>query len=250
MRTFREKAIVLRTYKLGEADRIVVMLGEKTGQFRAVAKGVRRSRSRFGSRLESFNLVDCQVYRSRGGLHTVTQVETVSPYAQRIAANYPAFTSAKLMVETAASLTDGDEMPAPEQFNLLHGALNALALHDRPATLVSSSYLFRALALEGWEPLLDVCSSCGVGGEPAGFSPAAGGVVCKDCSPVDAARTAPEALDLVRFLLEPDWASALTLDPAHWDRAGRLAGSWAQFHLERRLRSLPFVATAREGRSR
>lgn len=242
MRTFRDKAIVLRTYRLGEADRIVVALGQNTGQFRAVAKGVRRSRSKFGSRLESFNLVDCQVYRGKS-LHTVTQAETISPYSSWIAPNYEAFTNAKLVVEAAQKITDGDELPNPEQFGLLHGAVNAFALADRPPTLVASSYLFRALALEGWEPLLDVCATCGAGNNHVGFSPAAGGVVCADCAPADAARLPPGTLALLEALLRGNWGAASQSTGEQWEHVARLAGAWAQFHLEQRLKALPFAAT-------
>lgn len=240
MRTFRDRAIVLRTYKLGEADRILVLLGEETGQFRAVAKGVRRSRSKFGSRLESFNLVDMQVYRGKE-LHTVTQAETVRHYAPRIAANYGAFTNAKLMVETAQRLTDEDQVPSPEQFRLLHGALHALAAADRPATLVASSYLLRSLALEGWEPTLRTCAGCG-NGSLVGFSSTAGGVVCGECAPSDTHRAHPEALALVRALGEADWPAALRVPSQHWESASRMAGSFAQWHLEQRLRALPFAS--------
>lgn len=242
VRTFRERAIVLRTYRLGEADRIVVFFGEETGQFRAVAKGVRRSRSKFGYRLESFNLVDVQAYRGKE-LHTVTQVELISPYSQAVAVSYPKFTNAKLVAETAQKLTDGHDA-SPEQFTLLHGALAALGRGDRPATLISSSYLLRALAIEGWEPVVAECAQCG-SGDLSGFSTTAGGTVCSDCAPGDTFWVAPETVALLRDLLIPNWPAALSRGLESHEPAAKLAGAWAQWHLEQRLRSLPFAVSGR-----
>lgn len=131
-RTFRDRAFVLRAYKLGEADRILVMLGEKSGQFRVVAKGIRRTSSKFGARLQSFNLVDVQFYRGRSELATLTQAETISAYSVDIAQSYGSFTNAKLIVEAAQRITEGQDLPSPEQFALLHGALHAMASGTKP----------------------------------------------------------------------------------------------------------------------
>lgn len=81
MKTYRDDAIVLRCHDLGEADRIITMLSRHNGKVRAVAKGVRRTKSRFGARVEPFSLVDVQLYRGRN-LDTITQVESRSPYAR------------------------------------------------------------------------------------------------------------------------------------------------------------------------
>ena len=78
-RLYRDEAVVLRTYRLGEADRIIVLLTRAHGQVRAVAKGVRRTSSRFGARLEPFSMIDVQLHAGRS-LDTVTQVETIDPF--------------------------------------------------------------------------------------------------------------------------------------------------------------------------
>ena len=102
MPLYRDEAIVLRTHKLGEADRIITMLTRTRGRVRAVAKGVRRTKSRFGSRLEPGMVVDVQCYEGRN-LDTVTQVETIAPYGDAIARDYVAYTCATSMLETAMS---------------------------------------------------------------------------------------------------------------------------------------------------
>ena len=84
MRIYRDEGIVLRTQKLGEADRIVTLLTRRTGRVRAVAKGVRRTRSRFGARLEPFTHVDLLLYPGRS-LDVITQAETVRPFGELLA---------------------------------------------------------------------------------------------------------------------------------------------------------------------
>lgn len=97
MALYRDQAVVLRTHKLGEADRIVTMLSRRHGKIRGVAKGVRRTKSRFGARLEPFMVVDVQLYQGRS-LDTVTQVETLGAYGDTIMRDYGAYTAASAMV--------------------------------------------------------------------------------------------------------------------------------------------------------
>ena len=98
--TYRDEAVVLRTHKLGEADRIVTMLSRQHGKIRAVAKGVRRTASRFGARLEPFMVADLQLYRGRS-LDIVQQAESIGSYGADIVDDYPRFTAATAMVEAA-----------------------------------------------------------------------------------------------------------------------------------------------------
>ena len=151
---YRDEAVVLRTYKLGEADRLLVLLTRHHGQVRAVAKGVARTSSRFGGRLQPFNLVDLQLHKGRN-LDTVTQVQTLEAYAGPLMGNYSAYTCAATMAETAQRLTE--EVNAYEgansQYLLLVGALNALARARHPSGLVLDSYLLRSLSLAGWAVL-------------------------------------------------------------------------------------------------
>ncbi|MDR1186179.1 MAG: DNA repair protein RecO, partial [Bifidobacteriaceae bacterium] len=126
MATFRDAGIVLRTHKLAEADRIITLLTHDHGKVRAVAKGVRRPRSRFGARLEPFMHVDLQLYEGRS-LDTVTQAVTLAAYAAPITASYPAFTAANAVVEAADKLSPVEHVPARALFRLTLGAVAALA---------------------------------------------------------------------------------------------------------------------------
>ncbi|MDR0591769.1 MAG: DNA repair protein RecO, partial [Bifidobacteriaceae bacterium] len=126
MATFRDAGIVLRTHKLAEADRIITLLTRDHGKIRAVAKGVRRPKSRFGGRLEPVMHVDLQLYEGRS-LDTVTQAVTLAAYAGRLASSYPAFTAANAVVEAADKLSPVEHIPARALFRLTLGAVAALA---------------------------------------------------------------------------------------------------------------------------
>jgi DNA repair protein RecO (recombination protein O) len=97
---YRDDGIVLRTQKLGEADRIVTLLTRRSGRVRAVAKGARRTKSRFGARVEPFTHVDLLLYTGRS-LDVITQADTVRPYGKPFASDYPRYTTGTAMLETA-----------------------------------------------------------------------------------------------------------------------------------------------------
>ena len=118
---YRDEAIVLRTQKLGEADRIITLLTREHGKVRAVGKGVRKTSSRFGSRLEPFMVVDAQLYTGRS-LDIVTQVETLGPYAREICADYALYTAGTAMLETAERLVDAEQEPAGQRVEALAGS--------------------------------------------------------------------------------------------------------------------------------
>ncbi|MEK6740568.1 MAG: DNA repair protein RecO, partial [Actinomycetota bacterium] len=120
MPTYRDQAVVLRTHKLGEADRIVSMLSREHGKIRAVARGIRRTSSKFGARLDPFNLVDLQLVQGRN-LDVVAQVECLHPYSAPLRQDYSLFTAAEVMVEAADHLVPVDREPAPAQYRLLAG---------------------------------------------------------------------------------------------------------------------------------
>ncbi len=240
MPTYRDEAIVLRTHKLGEADRIITMLTRAHGKVRAVAKGVRRTSSRIGSRLEPFMVADVQLYEGRN-LDVVNQVETIQPFAARIAQDYPLFTAATAMVETADKLVDHEKEPALQQYRLLRGGLNSLAGREHAAGLILDAYLLRSLAVAGWAPSFDDCASCGKPGPHRAFNAAGGGAVCEDCRPSGAAAPAPETFLLLSALVEGDWGAADASDERHRREAAGLVAAYAQFHLERKVRSLGMV---------
>src|ERR1700734_169841 len=121
---YRDDGIVLRTQKLGEADRIITILGRSSGRIRAVAKGVRRTKSRFGARLEPFTHVDLMLHVGRS-LDVITQAEVIRPYGQPLTADYPRYTAGVAMLETAERFTAVEKEPALRQLLLLIGGLRA-----------------------------------------------------------------------------------------------------------------------------
>ena len=125
MQGYRDDGVVLRTQKLGEADRIITLLTRHNGRVRAVAKGVRRTKSRFGARLEPFTHVDVMIHPGRS-LDTITQAEVIRAYGTRLVADYPKYTAGTAMLETAERFTPVEKEPAIRQFLLLIGGLRAL----------------------------------------------------------------------------------------------------------------------------
>ncbi len=238
MPTYRDEAIVLRTHKLGEADRIVTMLARSRGKIRAVAKGVRKTGSRFGARLEPFMLVDLQCYEGRS-LDTVTQAVTLGSYGTDIAADYGRYTAASAIVEAADRLTDEDG--GPQQYALLVGAIRSLARGEHAPGLTLDSYLLRALSIAGWAPSLDDCAVTGDPGPHTTFVIQSGGVVSDRVAPPGAPKVDPVTLSLLVALRDGDWQVAEASDERTRARASGLVAAYAQYHLERGLKSLPLV---------
>ncbi|KQT97853.1 DNA repair protein RecO [Sanguibacter sp. Leaf3] len=237
---YRDEALVLRTHKLGEADRIITFLTREHGKVRAVAKGVRRTSSRFGARLEPFMFVDVQLHVGRN-LDIVTQAETVQPYARAIFADYGLYTAGAVMLETADRLVEAEREPSVQQFWLLAGALRALSEHAHAPGLVLDSYLLRALAVAGWAPTFSDCARCGEPGPHRAFSVAQGGTVCPRCRPPGSTAPAQETVDLLAALLSGDWAVADATDDRCRREANGIVAAYSQYHLERALRSLRMV---------
>lgn len=235
MVTYRDEVVVLRTHKLGEADRIVTMLSRRHGKIRAVAKGVRRTSSRFGARLEPFMVADVQLYEGRS-LDVIQQAESLGSYGAEIAVHYDRYTTAHAMVEAADRLNEADS--TPQQYLLLVGGLRALAQGAHASRSVLDSYLLRAMALSGWAPGLGDCARCGRPGPHDWFVPQLGGTVCASCAPAGSARLHPETGELMRSLIAGEWDAVDTASASASATASGLIAAYAQWHLERGIRSL------------
>ena len=279
MSSYRDDGIVLRTQKLGEADRIVTLLARRAGRVRAVAKGVRRTKSRFGGRLEPFTHVDLQLYTGRS-LDVITQAETLRPYGQSFAGDYPRYTTGTAMLETAEKFTPIEKEPAIRQFLLLVGGLRALGVGKHDPRLVLDAYLLRSLAVAGYAPALDECAVCGTrapdpsdgaaedtpeAGDPGhpnapeapatrgtraarsgpgvmrSFAIGAGGLVCRSCRAPGAATPAAATVALMSALLRGDWARADASERRHQLECSGLVAAYLQWHLEHSIRSLRHV---------
>ena len=240
MNLYRDEAVVLRTQKLGEADRIVTFLTRQTGRVRAVGKGVRRTKSKFGSRLEPFMHVDVQFAHGRS-LEIVTQVETLSPFGEAIAGDYARYTAGTAMLETAERLVAEELEPAVQQYLLLVGGLRVLAAGDRAPGLVLDSFLLRSLAIAGYAPTFDECARCGTEGPHRSFSAGAGGMLCGTCRIPGTANPTPETVTLLGALLAGDWSSAEAVDVRYRKPASGIVAAYLHWHLEQGLRSLAHV---------
>lgn len=246
MSLFRDDGIVLRTQKLGEADRIITILTRAHGRVRAVARGVRRTKSKFGARLEPFSHVDVQFF-ARGsdlvgrGLPLCTQSETIAPYGSGIVTDYARYTAGTAMLETAERFTDHEGEPAVQQYLLLVGGLRSLSRGEHPPHLILDAFLLRSLAVNGYAPSFQDCAKCGIHGPNRFFSVAAGGVICADCRVPGSVVPSAEAVALLSALLTGDWDAAETCEERHVREGGGLVSAYLHWHLERGLRSLRYV---------
>jgi DNA repair protein RecO (recombination protein O) len=230
---YRDNGVVLRTYRLGEADRIVVMLTAGRGKVRAVAKGVRRTKSRFGSRLEPASNVSLLIYEGRE-LDIVSQAETLEPF-RAVREDLDRMTDAMALLEAVDQVAQEREA-APQLYQMLVGALRRLT--QEPSPLLVAGFYWKLLSLEGAQPLLDECAMCSTpssSGELVAFDLGQGGALCRSCRrgrPISAA-----ALAVVRRILGGDLAGALREPHSPLTSEVSDHATWAlEQHLERRLR--------------
>jgi DNA repair protein RecO (recombination protein O) len=229
---YRDTGVVLRSYKLGEADRIVVMLTEQNGKVRAVAKGVRKTTSKFGARLEPLSHVRVLLYRGRE-LDIVSQAESVETLAPLVA-DLDHLTNGLAIVEAVDQMTMERE-PVPHLYRMLVGALHTVAARSGP--LVVSSFYWKVLSSEGVRPELDACVRCSATEPLVAFDVVEGGVLCRACRsgvPISA-----PALDVMRMILGGRLNEALNMpaSPITHEVASH-ANRALEHHLERRLRTV------------
>lgn len=240
MPSYRAEAIVLRTHKLGEADRIITLLTRERGKIRAVAKGVRRTKSKFGARLEPFSRVDLLVFEGKS-LDIITQAESLNAYGQDLALDYSLWTAGQTMLETADRLTPEDSISAESQYLLLVGALRTLVTGEHAASLVLDAFLLRSLSMAGYSPTLSACVICGVAGTQPFFHVSTGGALCVEHRVPGSVAPRPESFGLMQALLSGDWDVADASSIKDRNEVSGLVAAYVQWHLERGLRSLPLV---------
>ncbi|HWI23244.1 MAG TPA: DNA repair protein RecO [Baekduia sp.] len=185
-RSIKTEAVVLRSIRYGEADRILHLYTPDHGRVGAIAKGVRKTKSRFGGRLEPFHRVGLVLHQGRSDLLTVTAVDTVTPHRQ-LHASAGAVDAASRACDAVSRLFEHAD-PQRAVFHLLCNELQLLddlARNDVAQRLVlhanQIAFRLKLLLAAGFTPMLSSCATCGEGDRIAGFSGAAGGVVCASC---------------------------------------------------------------------
>jgi len=240
MPLYKEQGVVLRATKLAEADKIVSILTQGSGKVRAVAKGVRRTQSKFGARLEPFTHVSLMLYQGRS-LDTITQAEILSPFVA-IREDFTRFSAGEAMLEAVDRVSEEHERNVPLFLLLLNG-LRALDTRPPDPAAVAGSFILKLLSLSGFQPSLSMCASCG-SSDVVAFSSSQGGAVCGDDAERDAMPVGREVLAWLDGLADAELAKAGhggAPDPVRRE-AWQLLSGYTEFHLERRMRSLPLLS--------
>ncbi len=229
-----DQGIVLRSYPFGEADRVVVLISPNNGKIRTVAKGVRKTKSRFGGRLEPFTHVDLVLYEGRN-LHTITQVSIIEPFP-RLRGDLDAVITAGTMVEAADGVAQEDES-SMRLFLLLFRGLRALEAGERGVDLITS-YLLKLADVVGVAPSLLECASCGRMDDLHRFSFAGGGAICDRCRTEGAVRLRDGVTGYLAGLAGAEFGSLPSTDAAFSGEAMGIARRFVEYHLDRKLTSL------------
>jgi DNA repair protein RecO (recombination protein O) len=232
----KTEAIVLRSIRYGEADRVLHLYTPRHGRIGAVAKGIRRARSRFGARLEPFFHVRSVLHGGRGDLYTVTSVDTVATHAS-LRDQAVTLDAAARSCDAVARLFETTS-PHPEVFTLLSNELSLLASEPHLAGAANGlAFRIKLLLAAGILPQLGACAGCGEAEHLRGFSAAAGGVVCGSCE----AAAFPLDEEAYRFLVSA-LGQPLARPPVASDRSLRQAEraivETAEYHAQVRLRPL------------
>lgn len=235
---YKDEGVILKTIKLGEADRIVTIFTRSNGKVRAVAKGVRKTKSRFGARLEPFTQAQLMIYKGRN-LDTITSVDIVRSFDE-VRTDYRCLTSAAALVDVVEKITE-ERAQSLATYSLLLSGLQALGAG--PCGSIVPAFLIKLLSISGYHPQLSVCAGCGTKTGLGGFSAAFGGAVCESCwrQDRDAERLGVERIAALNLLLTED------LGADAGDVAGELTQllrRYTEYHLERPLKSLHLLASA------
>lgn len=235
--TVKTEAVVLRSIRYGEADRILHLYSPARGRFGAIAKGARKPKSRFGGRLEPFFRLDLVLHEGRGDLLTVTNVSTIEGYP-RLRSSGPAITAGARACDAALRLLDSAEANTPA-YNLL---CRYLALLDEPgqpravSLEVALSFRLKLALVAGFAPELASCAGCGEAEHFAGFSGASGGVVCGSCE----AASFPLSEEAHGFMVEALAApliGAPAASPLALRQVERAVGETLEYHAHVQLRA-------------
>lgn len=240
MPLYKEQGVVLRQHKLGEADKIITLMTQGSGKIRGVAKGIRRTKSRFGARLEPFTHVSVMLYRGSGALDTITQAEIVNQH-RHVREDLGLFAAGETMLEAVDKVAEEHERNV-KLFVLLLQGLRTLDAEPADGVAVSESFLLKLLSVSGFHPSLTACAVCGAT-QPALFSSGQGGAVCTRCAEPEAEPVSSAALDALALLASVglEDSGALVFDDRPRREARNLLYAFTEFYIERRMKSVPLA---------
>ncbi len=237
MNAFRDEAIVLRTYKLAESDRICVLLTREHGKVRAVAHGVRKTTSRLGARMEVLDHVDVQLARGRTELLSLRQVQPLGAQSA-IRGDFARLSAAMVLLEVADAATF-EHLEDPEYFEMVRRALGSLESAEDPS-VVATAFLLKTLVHDGAAPVLDRCASCGETTQLVAFDLTEGGLLCRSCR--SGRPVSPAAVELLRRMLGGGLAGVLEEGrPQGSGEVASIAVDAMEAHVGRRLRAARVV---------
>jgi DNA repair protein RecO (recombination protein O) len=229
-----DQGIVLRSYPFGEADKVIVLLSPNNGKLRTVAKGIRKTKSRFGGRLEPFSHVDLVLYEGRN-LDTITQVSMIEPF-HVLRSDLDRVVAAGTMVEIADAVAQENESSV-RLFLLLQRGLRALDSGPEHLDLLTA-FLLKAAGAIGVAPALDQCAGCGRTDDLHRFSFSAGGVLCARCRTAGAYALRDGLTEHLAMLAAVDLAEMPPSNDTFAGEARGVARRFIEYHLERQIRSL------------
>ena len=239
MPLYKTKGIVLNTYKLGEADKIIVLISPERGKIRAVAKGVRKTKSKFGSRLEPFTFIDLMLYEGKN-LDIVNQAEIIDSFKE-IRADLNKLKYGSVMLELADKVSQENE-DSRQVFLLLLNALKELKTSDEKQALLLAIFELKLMSVIGFSPHIDQCAACGVNTKPGNlFSIKYGGLLCAGCIDRDPAAIplSNESLNRLPEVIKATSYSWKDLDISEKSENDilKLADAFAAYHMDRPINS-------------
>jgi DNA repair protein RecO (recombination protein O) len=237
MALYNDTGIVLRSYPFGEADKVVVLISPNRGKLRTVAKGIRKTKSRFGGRLESCVHVDLVLYEGKN-LDMITQVSIIEAFPT-LRRHLDRVVTAGTMIEIADIVAQEDE-PAQRLFLLLQRGLRALDA-DEPHPDLLTAFLLKVAAIVGVAPALEHCAGCGAQDGCTRFSFAAGGALCERCRTPGSYALRAGVTDYLAGAAKADLASLPEADPSMSGEALGITRRFLEYHLERRLDSMELL---------
>lgn len=229
-----DQGIVLRSFPFGEADKVVVLLSPNSGKLRTVAKGIRKTKSRFGGRLEPFSHVDLVLYEGRN-LDTITQVSMIEPF-HALRSDLDRVVAAGTMVEIADAVAQENESSV-RLFLLIQRGLRALDAGPEHPDLLTA-FLLKAAETIGVAPALDQCAGCGRTDDLRRFSFSAGGVLCERCRTPGAYALREGLTAYLAMLAAEDLTDMGPSNEAFAGEARGVARRFVEYHLEREIKSL------------